>query len=195
MILRLILALSLLSLPALGDERPRVQLFYIEPELEMRLSVALQRGGLPLPLVRVGVARVQDRAYAQLHFQALNAPREVVQRQAATLCRRAFAHDPELVQVDLVGVDRLELKKPFGRPGVLFSAAVRRDRFLALPLTWSPGQLVNSVGAVYYSPDCTVGIGPRERLENAIHLAWQRSRPRLAPGRKAPSSPRKTAPR
>ncbi len=195
MILRLLLGLSLLIVPALGDERQRVQLFYIEPELEIRLSVALQRGGLPLPLLRVGVARVQNRAYAQLHFQALNASREMVQRQAATLCRRAFAHDPELVQIDLVGVDRLEFKKPFGRPGVLFSAAVRRDRFLALPRTWSPGQLVNSVGAAYYSPDCTVGIGPRERLENAVYLAWQRSRPRATPGRKASSSPRKTAPR
>ncbi len=191
----MLLFLGLLILPALADERPRVQLFYIEPELEMRLSAVLQRGGLPLPLVRVGVARIQNRAYAQLHFQALNTPREVVQRQAATLCQRAFAFSPELVQVDLVGVDRLEFKKPFGRPGVLFSAAVRRDRFLALPRAWSPGQLVNSVGAVYYSPECTIGTGPGERLENAVYLAWQRTRPRATPGRKAPASPRKTAPR
>ncbi len=170
-----------LAVPGLTDEK-RVHIFYIEPELEMKLSTAAQRGGLPLPLLRVGVARVQGRMYAQLHFKALHAPREVVQREAATLARRAFKLFPEMVQVDLVGVDRLEFKKPLGRPQVFFSASIRRNRFLAQPATWSPGQLVNSVGAAYYSPECVVGTAPSERLQNAVSLAWHRTRPNLLAG-------------
>lgn len=158
----------------------------------MKLSAAVQRGGLPLPLLRVGVARVQGRMYAQLHFKADGAPREVVQRQAASMARRAFKLYPEMEQVDLVGVDRLEFKKPFGKPGVLFSASIRRNRFLAQPATWSPGQLVNSVGQAYYSPDCTVAHSPQERLQDAAALAWHRSRPEVkrksAPPSRKPAS-------
>lgn len=188
------LLLLLLAGPLLADEK-RVHIYYIEPELEMRLSAAAQRGGLPLPLLRVGCARVQGRIYAQLHFQALEAPREVVQREAATLARRAFALFPELVQVDLVGLDRLESRKPLGRPKVFFSASIRRNRFLAQPRTWSPGQLVNSVGASYYSPECVIGVTPAERLENAASLAWHRSRPRQLSNRNLLSPTRKPASR
>lgn len=184
----------LLLVGRLAADENRVHIFYVEPELEMKLSAATQRGGLPLPLLRVGVAQVQGRQYAQLHFKALNAPREVVQREAAILARRAFRQFPKLEQVDLVGVDRLEYKQPLGKPQVFFSASIRRNRFLAQPANWSPGQLVNSVGAAYYSPECVVGTNSDERLRNAISLAWHRSRPAL-PERVLSSRTRKSAPR
>lgn len=189
---RVLLLLALLTAPLWAEEQ-RVHIFYIEPQLEMKLSSAAQRGGLPLPLLRVGVARVHGRMYAQMHFKAAGAPREVVQREAAILARRAFKLFPEMEQVDLVGVDRLQFKKPLGKPVVYFSASIRRKRFLAQPPTWSPGQLVNSVGQAYYSPDCVVSHPPAERLQDAASLAWHRSRPPA--NRISPSATRKPAAR
>ncbi len=113
---------------------------YLNPEAEMRLSRACRRLDLPLPVLRIGVGESNGRQFAMVRFLARGATAAQCRREAVRLVRASFVALPQLQQLDVTGDDRDDEQGQKKRPGVYFSASVRRSDLAGVPATATPGR-------------------------------------------------------
>lgn len=176
--------------------RPRPALLYLEPDLEMKLSAALQRQPLLRPLLRLGVAEASGSYYGAVQFLGRGLTRAQLRRQTLQMLEAGFRALPQLVQLDIVA---LQDREPAGRrpfenwcspgPNVLFTFSARRPRQLAFFHGRDPGRQLAELGEAWFAervppdPPCAraTALALAQAFEGGCRGALEGRRKGIAP--------------
>ncbi|MCL5773945.1 MAG: hypothetical protein M1536_06145 [Firmicutes bacterium] len=132
-------------------ESPSLMQFF--PPAEMKLSIALRRARLHLPVYRIGVAHNGFYRAALVHFWAgKSKSRKLIEAQALRIILTAFRTDPSLSEVDIVAISQRQTEE--FKPDVLFSVMAERKilpkiKYNKLTTYW----ILHQFGMVRYSPE------------------------------------------
>jgi hypothetical protein len=181
---------------AAAAARPGPALLYLEPDLEVRLSAALQRLPLARPLLRLGVAEASGSYYGAVQFLGRGLTRAQLRRQTLQMLEAGFRTLPQMVQLDIVALQDREPagKRPFENwcspgPNVLFTFSARRPRDLAFFHGRDPGPQLASLGEAWFAervppdPPCarTAALALAQAFEGGCREALGASRKGIPP--------------
>lgn len=128
-------------------------LMHLYPPSEMKLSIALRRARLHLPVYRIGVAHNGFYRVALVHFWAgKSKSRKLIEVQALRIIMTAFRTNPSLSEVDVVAISQRQTEE--FKPDVLFSVMAERKILPKIKYNkFTPYWILHQFGMVRYSPE------------------------------------------